>query len=254
MKFPIIHAHRGMAEFAPENTVPAHMAALSMGFGLEIDLRFTKDRQLVIVHDRTVDRTTDTSGPPGELTLDELKAADAGRWFGEEFSGQKIMTFEETLKLAREHSRVPVSLALDVKDTDEGIEFEVCRLVNECEMRESVVGIGPMIRNLDLRKRFKNADDRFPVACVANDEEEWQVAVEDEFSEWVYGRFVFSTDLAEQAHDAGKRVYSCGHCMLKYEPENWRRILDACPDALLTDYPIDCLREWRESASKVASE
>lgn len=249
MKFPIIHAHRGMAEFAPENTVPAHIAALSMGFGLEIDLQFTKDRQLVVVHDRTIDRTTDKSGPPGELTLEEIKAAEAGRWFGEEFIGQKVMTFEETLQLAREHARIPFSLALDVKEVEQGIEFEVCRLLNKYEMRESVVGIGPMITDHDLRKRFKKADENFPAACIANTEEEWHAAVDDQFSDWVYGRFVFSAKLAEQAHEAGKRIYSSGQCMLKHEPRNWHDILGAGPDVLLTDYPIDCLRVWREAVN-----
>ncbi|OYD07872.1 hypothetical protein CHM34_10210 [Paludifilum halophilum] len=68
--------------------------------GLEFDVHRTKDRQLVVIHDETVQRTTGASGKVRELTLDELRRLDAGSWFSDDFRGEKIPTLEKVLRLA----------------------------------------------------------------------------------------------------------------------------------------------------------
>lgn len=93
-----ICAHRGWNSAYPENTVPAFEAAVKMGAQMiEFDVRFTKDRQLVLMHDWTVDRTSNGKGNILNLTFDEVRALDFGGWKSPEFAGTQIPTLDEAL-------------------------------------------------------------------------------------------------------------------------------------------------------------
>lgn len=97
--------HRGTVRFAPENTIAAFKKAIEMGLDLiEFDVRETKDGHLVIMHDETVDRTTDGSGRVSELTLAEIKRLDAGSWFGAQFKGERVPTLDEALEVLRDRA------------------------------------------------------------------------------------------------------------------------------------------------------
>ncbi|MBR2694323.1 MAG: hypothetical protein IKE69_08915 [Thermoguttaceae bacterium] len=93
-----ICSHRGWQSEFPENTIPAFEAAVLMKAQMiEFDVRFTKDRQMVIMHDWTVDRTSDGTGHILDLTFDEVRALDFGSWKSPRFAGTKIPTLDETL-------------------------------------------------------------------------------------------------------------------------------------------------------------
>jgi glycerophosphoryl diester phosphodiesterase len=93
-----IASHRGGGATAPENTLPAISAALAAGFDyVEVDVALTADRRPVLMHDSTVDRTTDGHGRLSSLTLAQVQSLDAGSWFGAEFSGTVVPTFGEFL-------------------------------------------------------------------------------------------------------------------------------------------------------------
>lgn len=107
-KGPIVVGHRGNVHHAPENTLPAFEKAIELGATLiEIDIRETRDGVLVVIHDETVDRTTNGSGRVDEMTLAELKALDAGSWFDPDFAGERIPTLEETLRFLRDRGVMP---------------------------------------------------------------------------------------------------------------------------------------------------
>ncbi|MBI2431725.1 MAG: glycerophosphodiester phosphodiesterase family protein [Candidatus Hydrogenedentes bacterium] len=90
--------HRGTVTFAPENTLAAYRKAIELGaHAIEMDIRQTKDKHYVIMHDATLDRTTGASGLVAQKTLQELEALDAGKWFGERFAGERIPTLEQVL-------------------------------------------------------------------------------------------------------------------------------------------------------------
>lgn len=90
--------HRGTVRFAPENTAAAFRKAVELGVDLiEMDVRETKDGHLVIMHDATVDRTTNGKGEVADLTLEEIKRLDAGAWFGPQFAGERVPTLDEAL-------------------------------------------------------------------------------------------------------------------------------------------------------------
>jgi glycerophosphoryl diester phosphodiesterase len=78
----VVVAHRGASAYAPENTMDAFRLAVEMGAdGIELDVHRTRDGKLAVIHDDTLDRTTDATGAISELTLDEIRKADAGARF-----------------------------------------------------------------------------------------------------------------------------------------------------------------------------
>jgi glycerophosphoryl diester phosphodiesterase len=92
-------AHRGDNSAAPENTLPAIQAAVARHAPqIEFDVKLARDGQLVIMHDATVNRTTNGKGRVDALTFSELRALDAGGWFGGEFHGTRIPTLREVVE------------------------------------------------------------------------------------------------------------------------------------------------------------
>lgn len=124
---PYLMAHRGNRVLCPENTLASFSKAFSEGADiLETDLHLSKDGVFMCIHDATVDRTTDGSGPVAEKTLAELKALSASYGF-RGFENERIPTLAETASILPQG----VALALELK-TDRFLEPEVCRqLVNE---------------------------------------------------------------------------------------------------------------------------
>ena len=99
MPYPRTCAHRGFRTIAPENSMPAFGAAIAMGAEeIEFDLYFTKDGEIVSIHDSTLERVSDGFGNVKDYTLDELLKLDFGIKAGERFSGMQITTFEQILK------------------------------------------------------------------------------------------------------------------------------------------------------------
>jgi glycerophosphoryl diester phosphodiesterase len=108
---PLIVAHRGASSYAPEHTLAAYELALAQGADLiEVDLHLSADDQPVAIHDATLDRTTDGTGPVRERTARELKRLDAGGWFGREYRGQRILTLQEILERFRGRTGFAVEL------------------------------------------------------------------------------------------------------------------------------------------------
>ncbi len=127
----IVGDHRGAMQLAPENTLAAFKKSIALGMEMtELDLRTTKDGHLVVIHDPTLDRTTNGSGAVVAHTLAELRKLDAGSWFAPRFVGEKIPTFEEVLRLCKGKIRVKV----DVKQADPAKMVAVlrkCGMANE---------------------------------------------------------------------------------------------------------------------------
>ncbi|WP_343045078.1 glycerophosphodiester phosphodiesterase [Paenibacillus lemnae] len=100
-KVPIIFAHRGASGEAPENTLAAFSLGLEQGCdGFELDVHLSKDGEIVVIHDDTIDRTTNGSGKVRDMTVEQLQAVDAGAWFDEKYKGEVIPRLEEVFDLA----------------------------------------------------------------------------------------------------------------------------------------------------------
>lgn len=136
---PWLIAHRGASAYAPENTIPAFRLAAEQGANwVEFDLQMTKDRQVVCLHDASLERTTDVedvfpdrfrkdSGADAprrwmleDFTLAEIKRLDAGLWFDPRFKGTRIPTFSETIDALK--GRAGLFIELKTPERYEGIE------------------------------------------------------------------------------------------------------------------------------------
>ena len=120
-------AHRGFSGKYPENTQAAFLAAMEEGRcdGLESDVHLSKDGEPVIIHDATLERTSDGNGPVGDHTFAELRKLDIGAWMGVQFAREKIMHLDELLGLVIAHDKI---LNLEVKNFEvfyQGIEEKV---------------------------------------------------------------------------------------------------------------------------------
>jgi len=104
-------AHRGACALAPENTLSAFRMAMDIGAdGVEFDVTLSKDGVPVVIHDPTLERTTNGKGQVCEKTLAELKELDAGRWFSAKYEGEKIPTLREALLAIRTDRVVDVEI------------------------------------------------------------------------------------------------------------------------------------------------
>lgn len=107
---PWVFAHRGSSLEAPENTMSAfQLAAEQQCDVIELDIHLTRDGQVIVCHDETMGRTTDQSGVIGELTLAEIKQADAGSWFDSRYRGEQIPLLKEVLE------QIPARIGLNIE-------------------------------------------------------------------------------------------------------------------------------------------
>jgi len=107
-------AHRGAKGEAPENTLAAFRLGVDQGCdAIELDIHLSKDGELIVIHDATLDRTTDMTGRVHELTVEEIKQADAGRWFHESFAGERVPLLEEVFDAVPPH----IMINVEIKDS-----------------------------------------------------------------------------------------------------------------------------------------
>lgn len=140
-RFPAwIIAHRGFSSRFPENTLPAFRAAAEAGADMvELDVQLTKDGELVIMHDATVDRTTNGKGKVRDLTFAQIRALDAGSKFKPEFAGERIPTLAESLDAVKGHA----ALNIEVKGCENAEEraymaTQINRLVEQRDYLDHV--------------------------------------------------------------------------------------------------------------------
>jgi glycerophosphoryl diester phosphodiesterase len=131
----LVIAHRGASSYAPENTLAAFDLALQMGVShIELDVHCSRDGHLVVLHDDTVDRTTNGCGAVAEQTLATLRALDAGTWFGRQYAGERIPTLEEVLLRYRER----LHLHTEIKGHTAHLAQRTADMVRACGMAGQV--------------------------------------------------------------------------------------------------------------------
>lgn len=123
-----IIAHRGASGTTPENTLAAIQKALDVGAdSIEIDVRMSADKEIFLMHDSKVNRTTNGSGAIRKLTTDYIKTLDAGSWFSPQFANQKVPTLLECMQLINGRAK----LLLEVKSSQKSRYPELCMRINQ---------------------------------------------------------------------------------------------------------------------------
>lgn len=148
---PWILGHRGSPLEAPENTLVSLRRAIDLGLdGVEYDLRSTAGDEIVLMHDETIDRTTDGHGVLAEKSIVELASLDAGGWFEARFRSERVPLFEEALDLAGDPDRGSVQHMIELKER--GLVPDVARAVRELAPKSSV-RVASFLRDVCLEAR-----------------------------------------------------------------------------------------------------
>jgi len=144
-----IVAHRGASTERPENTLASTRRAIEAGAtAVEVDVRRTKDGHLVLLHDATLDRTTDGQGPVSAMTLADVQKLDAGSWFNAAYQNERVATLIDVLHL----SRGRIDVLLDLKESGDGYDRQVAAAIREHgEPARTIVGV----RSVEQAERFR---------------------------------------------------------------------------------------------------
>lgn len=240
---PLVVGHRGLPTHAPEETHATFRACIALQVNVELDVRRTRDGQLVCVHDDSVNRTTDGTGKVAELSLRELRLLDAGKKFAPAFAAERIPTLEEVFALLRDR-KATVLIAVDLKVPD--CEADVVKLADKYGVLKQLVFIGLTIEKAAVREKLLDANKDAACAALCPAAEKLDDAIADKTCSWVYVRFIPTADEVKRVHAAGKRVFLVGPLVMGNEPGNWAKGRAAGVDAILTDHPLECRASWRE--------
>jgi glycerophosphoryl diester phosphodiesterase len=136
---PVVFAHRGASARAPENTLAAFELALAQGaHGIELDAKLSADGEAVVIHDTTIDRTTGKTGRVSRLTLAALRELDAGSFFSDDFSGEKIPTLAEVFATVGRRAFINVELT-NYSTPRDGLAEVVCELVKRFGLEDRIL-------------------------------------------------------------------------------------------------------------------
>ena len=127
-----IYSHRGESKYAPENTMSSFfLSYLINSDGIECDVRRTKDGKFVIIHDKTIDRTSDGKGKVSEYTLNQLKEYNFGN---NKYNNEKIITLDEFLKFFSDKN---INIYLEIKE--EGYEYEIWKVLSKYNLSNTTI-------------------------------------------------------------------------------------------------------------------
>ena len=131
-------AHRGFSGAAPENTIAAVRAAIKIKADMaEIDVTLTSDGHIVVIHDESLDRTTNGSGKVSDFTLAELQQLDAGAWFAPSFAGERIPSLDAVLDEVE--GRILLNVEIKSEAVERGIVTKVASAIRRQGMIDQVV-------------------------------------------------------------------------------------------------------------------
>ena len=240
LSHPIIFAHRGASAYAPENTLVSFELALSQGAdAIELDAKLSADGEVVVIHDATVDRTTNGHGRVAQLTLTDLRSLDAGRSFSEKYRGQKIPLLEEVFETVGKKTYINVELTNYAAPRDPLVE-KVCALVKKHGLEKRIIFSSFFTSNLKKAKRLLS---EVPRGLLTLDG--WKGAWARSFG-FSFGDYValhpYLTDLTKQQIIRVHRLQRRVHVWTVNNAEDMMRLNHWGVDGIFTDDPQLALR------------
>jgi len=238
-------AHKGACAQAPPNTLAAFRRAAEVGAdGVELDVHLSADGVPVVIHDATVDRTTDGTGRVADLPLAALKELDAGSWFDPAFAGERIPTLEEVLETIGGSLLINVELKA-MPGARPGLEAAVIGLVRRYGLEDRV--LLSSFNPFSLRRARQLAPDLpigflYDASGLSRLARLVTAAMVRLRAEALHPHYRLATPaLVRRAHRRGRRVV----VWTVNEPDTMRQMVEMGVDAIITDHP-DRLREVLE--------
>ena len=208
---PLFIAHRGISARFPENTLAAFRGAVAAGAQMiELDVCLSADRQPVVIHDDTVDRTTNGTGAVRSLPLDRLLRLDAGSWFDPRFADERLPTLDQVLAAMRGNIMVNIEIKPEAFEPDgppDAVERQVLALVRRHHMDETV-----LISSFEWRalENIRGLDAQIALGLLA------EAPADDTLRDW-YRRIdafswhpdyrILTRDQVADLHAMGARVF-----------------------------------------------
>jgi len=231
-------AHRGLSAGMPENTMAAFEKASADGASIiELDLRQAADGSVWVMHDPTVDRTTDGSGQLSSLTAERIRTLDAGRKTDSRFIGERVPSLDDVLAFA---ARRQTTLLLDIK---QGGTFDLARLVDQVKARNVAHRIIVGVRSVKALERVRAIDPAIRTLAFSGNREELDafilagVNIARLWSDWVEQ----DPDLVAQVRAAGAEPWILVGGKVPHDQNSLaalhRRMACAGAGAVITDWP-----------------
>lgn len=228
-----IFAHRGSAGTHPENTMAAFKEAERVGAdGIELDIQYTKDNKLAVIHDHLVDRTTNGTGAVRSFTLEEIQQLDAGSWFSDDFKGERISSLDEVLEWVKQ-TNIILNIELKYAALDyENYEEQVVKAIEDHDLVEQVV-ISSFNHPALKKVHTLNPNIECAILYSARLYEPWNYAKTLNAKSLHPHKNVSEPAMVEQAlkNDITVRAYT-----INEEEQISQFIKQGCP-AIITDFP-----------------
>ncbi len=252
---PLIIAHRGASGYAPENTMAAFELAERLGADfIELDVRMSKDGELVVIHDTTVDRTTNFTGYVHNYSLRELQGMDAGSFFSADYSNETIVPLQEVM----DRFAGRIGILIEIKDPPlyPGIEEKLAEIVRRYELLQYITGIGGIesiqgfegtegragiiVQSFDFEsvRRIHSLLPDIPVAVLIHAD---QHPLSDEtmdklasYASYINYRYdLLDEEIVREIHDRNRKIMAW---TIRNDRDN-KRMKKLGVDGIITDYP-----------------
>lgn len=233
---PAVIAHRGSSTHAPENTLASFwLAAEQKADAIEFDVRLSRDDQIVVIHDRDVNRTTDGQGKVSTFSVSELMELDAGNYFDPKFKNEKIPTLKEVL------SNFGNSILLNIEIKTQhflqtGLPIKVARMIMDSNLieRSLISSFNPfdliVLRrytvDIELGLLVPPGINRFWVECISGNLVYYD-SIHFDFRD-------INEDLIDKYHKKGKTIFAYTVNDIAYI----QKLIDIGIDGIFTDNPL----------------
>jgi glycerophosphoryl diester phosphodiesterase len=224
-----IVAHRGASLERPECTLASTLRAIEAGAtAVEVDVRTTKDGHLVLLHDATLDRTTNGSGKVSDVTFEELRKLDAGSHFDTKYADQKVPTLAEVAEVCKGK----IDVLLDLKESGSEYAQKLVRVIRESgDPARTIVGVRSVVQAREFRRLLPEAQ-QIGLIGSPDDIEAYAAAGVETIRLWP--RWLTDESLVPRVRKAGARLHLNGSTGT---PEEATPLLKHHPDSMSSDDP-----------------
>lgn len=228
-----VTGHRGASGFAPENTIASMKKAIEFGADFsELDVQETADGQLVLLHDGSLDRTTDTTGNIWEMNYADLKDVDAGSWFSAEYAGEPIPTLAAVIDTV--HGKMKLNIELKMNGHQKQLTEKVVNLVTKKNFIPQCILTS---FDRDAVRKVKALNNRIKTGYIFSKMPDEDIYTA-EFDLLSVNKKLVTKEMVEKAHKNGKEV----HVWTVNEAGDMKKLIQLGVDNIITNYPNRLLK------------
>ena len=249
---PWIIAHRGYRKKYPENTLAAFQAAAEAGAPMiELDVMLSRDRKVVVIHDATLERTTNRHGAVNDYTMEELKKLDAGSWFDARFADQRLPELSEVLDLANGRTRVNLEIkaqAYEHRHPQDAIEKQVVALIKQKNMQDSIL-ISSF--EIDILVQIASMENPPAIALISKTPASRrivEICSHLKVFSWHPDHMIVTARQVDMMHAAGLKVFPYNVDTF----EDYQKMINMQVDGVITDDPVTA-DQWSRIPNAVSA-